>query len=86
MIFHFRKKIVVNPQPAIALYRRCMRVVQQLQPHHQKTWYDYVRLKYSENSSLTDDRAIKKKISSAYEELEWLQSVLDRQHEFSKKP
>lgn len=81
MIFHFRKQ-KTNPSAAIILYRRCMEVIQQLQPSHQKTWYDYVRLKYEENAGLKDAAVIKKTIDSAYEELDWVQSVLNRRNAF----
>jgi predicted RNA-binding protein with EMAP domain len=79
MIFHFRKKVVDN-KAALTLYRKCMRVIQQLQPNHQKLWYDYVRLKYDENSSLKDKQKIDKVIAAAYEELSWVQTVLDRKN------
>lgn len=72
----FRRK--ADPRPALHFYRRCMRVIQQLQPNFQKTYYDYVRLKYEENAKLTNKQEIQRVISSSTEELEWLQTVLDR--------
>ncbi len=76
MIFQFRKK--VDSKSALILYRKCMKVIQQIQPNHQKLWYDYVRLKYDEHSGLKDRQKIEKVIAAAYDELSWVQSVLDR--------
>lgn len=63
---------------ALWLYRSCIKVIQQLQPNHQKIWYDYVRLKYEESANVTDKEKIKKLIRGGFEELDWVQSVLTR--------
>jgi NurA-like 5'-3' nuclease len=55
-----------------------MKVIHQLIPSHQKLWYDYVRLKYEENKSVTDPLKLKKLIEQGKEELTWMESVLDR--------
>ena len=79
----FRRK--PDPRPALHLYRRCMRIIQQLEPSFQKTYYDYVRLKYEENNHLTNKHEIQKVVQQAYEEMEWLQTVLDRKKQIGRR-
>lgn len=71
-------KVQKKSYEVIWLYRRCMKVIQQLQPNHQKIWYDYVRLKYDENANVTDKEKIKTLIRNGFEELDWVESVLAR--------
>lgn len=61
----------------IGLYRECMRVIGKLQPDHQKLWYDYTRLKFQENAQC-NAAEVRKLVSNAHEELEWVKSVLQR--------
>lgn len=62
---------------ALNLYRSCMRTIKQLQPSHQKLWYDYTRLKFAEHEGKSPAE-VKKVISAAFEELEWVKSVVAR--------
>ncbi len=77
----FSRKLNPSKTGALALYRQCIRVIKRLKPEHQKLWYDYTRLKYSENSQLKDMTQIKKKIADAKEELAWVESVVSRKEE-----
>lgn len=76
-MFRFQKKVVENKQ-SIHLYRKCMRIIKELIPSHQKIWYDYTRLKYEENAYVTDPIKLKKLIEAGNEELAWMESVLER--------
>lgn len=87
-MFHFKSKNiksiqVIKPR-VLALYRNSLRVIHQLEIDHQKLWYDYVRLKYKENESCLDTNRIRTLLSSGEEELQWLQSVLDRKDKKTK--
>lgn len=62
----------------IGLYRNCLRIIQQLEEKHQKTWYDYLRLKYEENANVKDEKRIVFLLKQAREEIDWVQSILDR--------
>jgi NurA-like 5'-3' nuclease len=75
-MFRFRKK--VDNTASLHLYRRCVKVINQLIPSHQKLWYDYVRLKYEENKNVTDPVKLKRLIEQGKEELTWMESVLER--------
>lgn len=75
-MFHFRRK--VDNRASIHLYRKCMKVVQQLIPSHQKIWYDYTRLKFEENANVSDPKKLAKLIEAGNEELTWMESVLER--------
>lgn len=70
-----REKAIV-----IQLYRNILRVIKRLQPSHQKLWYDYTKLKFEENAVKRPEE-VKKIVSAAYEELEWVQSVLSRKEQ-----
>ncbi|RYG68773.1 hypothetical protein EON64_04410 [archaeon] len=61
----------------VNLYRSVMRVVKQLEPSHQRLWYEYTRLKFAENQS-KNSQEVKKLIKNAYEELDWVKSVIAR--------
>ena len=77
-MFSFHKRVKIDNRQSIHLYRKCMRVIKQLIPTHQKIWYDYTRLKFGENEKVTDPVKLNKLIKSGHEELEWMESVLDR--------
>jgi hypothetical protein len=64
---------------SVNLYRQCMRVIKQLEPNHQKIWYDYTRLKFEEQEKC-NGKQVKKLVSDALEELEWVKSVLARKN------
>lgn len=73
---------VVRQRPHVLLfYRNCLRVIQQLQPAHQKIWYDYTRLKFAENEGLKDEKVLEKLLKDGNEELEWVVSVLKRKND-----
>lgn len=59
------------------LYRNIMRVIKQLEPAHQRLWYDYTRLKFDENASKSNQE-VRKLVKDAYEELDWVKSVIAR--------
>ena len=70
---------VIRQRPQVLLfYRNCLRVIKQLQPAHQKIWYDYTRLKFAENEGLKDEKVLEKRLKDGNEELEWVVSVLKR--------
>lgn len=79
MALHFLK-VQKKSKEVIWLYRKCIRIIQKLIPTHQKIWYDYVRLKYGENTNVTNPEQIKKLVKSGYEELEWIETVLTRKN------
>lgn len=80
-MFRFQKKI--DNKSSIHLYRRCMKVIQQLIPSQQKLWYDYTRLKFEENAEITDPVKIKRLIKEGNEELAWMETVLERKKKIS---
>ena len=53
-----------------------MKIIQRLEPNHQKIWYDYTRLKYEEYKDLKDEKRIKKIIDEGIEQIEWVSSLL----------
>lgn len=61
-----KKELRALRPAALKLYRDCMKTIQCLEPDHQKTWYDYTRLKYEENAGLTDPKKIRTIISGVY--------------------
>ena len=63
---------------AIGLYRKCMRTIGKLQEAHRNIWYDYVRLKYQEYANVRNTKEISKLISEGNDELQWVNSVIDR--------
>lgn len=69
-----------------ALYRRILRAIRNLEPEHQKTYYDYTRLKIMENEHVKGKTEIRKLIEDANEELAWVESVLRRKAESRKTP
>ena len=69
-----------------ALYRRILRAVKDLEPEHQKTYYDLTRIKMTEHAHVKDRKEILKLISEAEEELSWVESVLKRKAESRKTP
>jgi hypothetical protein len=81
-MFRWQKKAQkIDSTASIHLYRRCLRIIKQLIPSHQKLWYDYTRLKYQENASVTDPIKIKKLIEQGKEELSWMETVIQRTKE-----
>ena len=62
----------------INLFRQCLRMIKNLEPDHQKIWYDYTKLKYQENRKLSDEKKITRVIQDASEQLEWMKSIIDR--------
>lgn len=81
----FNLKRVTSNKEAISFYRSCMRIIGRLEPNHRKTWYDYTRLKYAEYKSLSDKQQIRKILENGKEELEWVQSVLNRKDAIREK-
>lgn len=69
-----------------ALYRRILRAIRDLEPEHQKTYYDYTRLKMTENEAVKGKTEIRKLIADANEELAWVESVLKRKAEARQTP
>jgi hypothetical protein len=61
----------------IRLFRDVMRTVMKLEINHQQIWRDYTRLKFSENEKLKDPKKIRQLISTAREEMLWVQKILD---------
>lgn len=78
-MLRMRRLTTKDRKMVIDLYRECMRVVRQLQPSHQKIWYDYTKLKFAENAHRSPED-IRTLVSSAYEELEWVKSVVQRKN------
>ena len=58
------------------LFRDVMRTVYKLEGHHQRIWRDYARLKFEENAETKDLKRIRRLISSARDEVEWVQKIL----------
>lgn len=79
-MFSFSRKAAPPSTAAkvTALYRRILRVIKELEPEHQKTYYDYTRIKMQQNANVKDSREIMKLITAAEEELQWVESVLKR--------
>ena len=75
----------LRPQ-AIAFYRKCIRIVYKLVPAHQRTWYDYLRLKYDESKGEVDANKIKKMLKEAEEELEWVKTIIERSNKNETLP
>ena len=81
-MFFLRKTSIPAPLRAkvISLYRQCLRVIKVLEPDHRKIWYDYTKLKYEDNKTLSDERKILREIKEAEEQIEWTKSVLHRKN------
>jgi hypothetical protein len=60
----------------LSLYRKCLKVIRIL-PNQKKVYYDYTRLKFRENASLTDSTKITFLINASEEELAWVSKILD---------
>lgn len=73
-----RKSLRLLRPQALSLYRKCMRIIMKLERSHQKTWYDYIKLKFEENRGNNDETKIKKLFSEANEQLDWVQTVIAR--------
>lgn len=71
-----KKLAQFNRKNALALYRKCIKTICTLVPEHQKTWYDYLRLNFESDRNLTDQVVIRSKIAEAYEQLEWVDSIV----------
>ncbi len=72
-----RKMQVLKPQ-VLSFYRKALRVIQTLHSDHQLIWYDYLRLKYQESSTLTDEMKVKQLLSEGMDDLEWTKTVVTR--------
>jgi len=59
-------------------YRKALKVIFRLEANHQRIWYDYLKLKLEENANVRDDKKIKRLLAAGHEELEWVESVLER--------
>ena len=59
-------------------YRRALRVIGDFERDGDRaTYYDYLRLKVRGNARLTDDKVIKRMLSEANEELDWVKRIQD---------
>jgi uncharacterized protein (DUF2461 family) len=63
---------------SLSLYRKCIRILQDLDYRHRKVWYDYTRLKYEEHKHLSDPERIKSLITDATEQIQWTKSIILR--------
>lgn len=71
--------------PSLALYRSCLRAIKQLEPQFQKTYYDYVRLKYDELKDEKNRDIIKRAIEDGREQLDWLNTIFERKKQLKEK-
>jgi len=65
---------------SLKFYRDSLRVIRQLESSHQKTWYDYLRLKFYENRDIHDSLKLKRILVESEEELAWVQHVISTQN------
>lgn len=63
---------------SLSLYRKCIRILKDLDSRHRKVWYDYTRLKYEENKHISDPERIKSIITEATEQINWTKSIILR--------
>ncbi len=62
-----------------SFYRQALRTIRRFPSFDQRQiYYDLLRLKFTEQARQRDPAQIKRLLSSAHEELDWLKSVLDR--------
>ena len=60
----------------LALFRKCLRLTQKLEPAHQGTWYHYTKLKFRENAGVNDPKKIKLLLSEAEAEISFVEKIL----------
>lgn len=62
----------------LTLYRRVLRAIRNLQPTHQKIYYDLTRLKLEEHKDERNAKVISELVAAGHEEVSWVESVIQR--------
>ena len=59
-----RNKINTTVKPkVIGLFRNCLRIIRDLDPKYQKTYYDYTKLKFKQFANLVGEKEILMKVN-----------------------